>query len=342
MMREEKSKIVICLDIYRLLLRRWKFIFCICSTVGILSIGYIVSIPRSYTSGVILLPEVSSSGGLTGNLGSLAAMAGVKVGGSEDAIYPEFYPKILSTYNFITELSGMYVTLPDTKQKATLWDYYAIHQDSPWWSKIFKSTSESPQLDQVDSYRLTKKQEKIIKEIQKSIFCKVDKKTDMISIDVTTQDAEISACVAEEVKVRLQNYITNYRTNKARIDLVYMEGITKEAKDDYLRLQKIYSDFCDTHQNLVYTSHEQEEERLEKEMQLAYSVYSQAAQQLQLAKAKVQERTPAFTTIQPAAVPIKPSAPKRMIFVAMMTMLAFLSSVIWVIIKHEKNKAKAL
>jgi uncharacterized protein involved in exopolysaccharide biosynthesis len=40
------------------------------------------------------------------------------------------------------------------------------------------------------------------------------------------------------------------------------------------------------------------------------------------AKAKIQERTPAFTVIKGAAVPIKPAGPKRMIFVALMLFFA--------------------
>ena len=40
--------------------------------------------------------------------------------------------------------------------------------------------------------------------------------------------------------------------------------------------------------------------------------------QYQAAKAKVQERTPAFTVIQGAAVPLKAAGPRRTIFVISM------------------------
>ena len=42
-------------------------------------------------------------------------------------------------------------------------------------------------------------------------------------------------------------------------------------------------------------------------MQLRYNIYNQAALQLQAAKAKVQEHTPAFTIIQQATMPLAPS-----------------------------------
>jgi uncharacterized protein involved in exopolysaccharide biosynthesis len=55
--------------------------------------------------------------------------------------------------------------------------------------------------------------------------------------------------------------------------------------------------------------------------------------QLQAAKAKVQERTPAFTIIQGAAVPVKPTGPKRMLFVIGMVFLAFIGTAFHVVRK---------
>ena len=59
-------------------------------------------------------------------------------------------------------------------------------------------------------------------------------------------------------------------------------------------------------------------------MQLKYNTYSTLNTQLQAAKAKIQEKTPAFTLIQGASVPIKASEPKRMFFVLGMTFFAFI------------------
>lgn len=44
---------------------------------------------------------------------------------------------------------------------------------------------------------------------------------------------------------------------------------------------------------------------MENDMQLKYNAYSAMVTQYQAAKAKVQERTPAFTIVKGAAVPIK-------------------------------------
>ena len=68
---------------------------------------------------------------------------------------------------------------------------------------------------------------------------------------------------------------------------------------------------------------------LENEMQLKYNVYSTMSTQYQDAKARVQERTPAFTILKGASVPIKPTGPKRMLFVLAMTLLAFFVLTLW-------------
>jgi hypothetical protein len=64
-------------------------------------------------------------------------------------------------------------------------------------------------------------------------------------------------------------------------------------------------------------------------MQLKFNTYSVLNTQLQQAINKVQERTPAFTTLKGAEVPVKASSPKRMIFVVGMLFLAFIATTIY-------------
>ena len=59
-------------------------------------------------------------------------------------------------------------------------------------------------------------------------------------------------------------------------------------------------------------------------MQLKYNIYTNVVEQLQLAKAKVQERTPAFTVIQSATVPIKHSSRPKIVTLLIWLILGFL------------------
>ena len=66
---------------------------------------------------------------------------------------------------------------------------------------------------------------------------------------------------------------------------------------------------------------------------MIYENYGVLNTQLQAAKARVQERTPAFMIIKGAEVPLKPTAPKRVIFVLVMTFLAFCGTTLFILRK---------
>jgi LPS O-antigen subunit length determinant protein (WzzB/FepE family) len=65
-------------------------------------------------------------------------------------------------------------------------------------------------------------------------------------------------------------------------------------------------------------------EDLENEMQLKYEIYQQVSEHLHLAKAKVQERTPAFTIVQGASVPVKHSSRSKVSSLVIWMMLGFM------------------
>ena len=139
----------------------------------------------------------------------------------------------------------------------------------------------------------------------------MDKKTKVITISATAQDPYISTILADSAKEKLQYYITQYRTNKARHDLAYIEKLYDEAHQQYVQARQQYAAYSDANQELLLESYKSKQEDLENEMQLKFNVYSQMAMQLQLARAKVQEHTPAFTVIQSASVPILHSSKSK-------------------------------
>lgn len=80
-----------------------------------------------------------------------------------------------------------------------------------------------------------------------------------------------------------------------------------------------------------------ERDQLENEMQMKYNTYSAMQTQLEAMKVKLQEKTPAFTTLQSATVPQKPAGPKRMLFIVMMLILATMVTSC-VVLKNEMHK----
>ena len=149
------------------------------------------------------------------------------------------------------------------------------------------------------------------------------------------QDPLISATMTDTVMQKLQNYITEYRTNKARHDLDFTQKLYDEAQKKYYVAQQAYADYVDMNQNISLRSVQTRQERLQNEMNLAYNLYNQTAQQLQLAKAKVQENTPVYTVVQPATVPLLPSKPSKMLILVAFVFLGGVCSVGWILFGRD-------
>ena len=344
------------IDLIELAQKVWasrKLVFKACGYAVLVGLVVAFSIPKEYSTSVTLAPETGGKSG-GGSMGALAAMAGISLGASsgEDALSPELYPDIVSSTPFLIELFDVKVKDQKDKIDTTLYAYLDEYQRGPWWGAItsapfkalgwvislFKDKEEEGVAVKTDPFRLTKDEAAIATALSKRISVSVDKKTGVTTLSVTMQDPLISASLTDTVMRCLQNYITDYRTNKARHDLAFTEKLYKEAKDNYTVAQSKYASFVDANQNIILLSYRAEQERLQNEMNLAYNVYTQVAQQLQMAKAKVQEITPVYTVVQPASVPLRPAKPNKVMILIGFIFLAGVGSVGWILFVKDLLK----
>ena len=318
----------------------------------VLAAIYALSLPNYYNCTVKLSPEMSGSRSVSG-LASLASNFGVNLGSSSsgsDAIMPTLYPDLMNSVDFKTSLFQVPVTIEGDKEKGekdrtlSYYDYLSKEQKAPWWSSATKaifslfSNREEKKEEAVNPFRLTREQTGIIKAIDQNVVCEVDKKTMVITINVTDQNPVICAKMADTVKTRLQNFITEYRTSKARVDLEYNRKIAAETKARYEKARQKYTEFADANQDIILQTVRQKQTDLENEMQLQYNAYTQVAAQLLAAEAKVQEETPAFTTLQSATVPVLKAGPKRAQMCLIFLFLAFLGTTGWILYKEYDLK----
>ena len=331
-----------------------KLVIKVCAIAAVVGVVVAFSIPKEYTASMKLAPETT---GKTpgGGMGALAAMAGINLGSSsgQDALSPDLYPDIVSSTPFLTGLFDVNVTTQDGSVKTSLYEYMKEHQRSPWWGSVlsapfkalgwgmslFRETEkDAPAGSKVDSFKLTPKQAGIVNALSSRISVSVDKKTGVTTLSVQMQDPVISAALTDTVMHRLQDYITDYRTNKARHDLAFTEKLYKEAKENYYTAQQRYARHVDGNLDVILQSYRSEQERLQNEMTLAYGVYNQLAQQLQMAKAKVQEITPVYTVVQPATVPLKPIKPNKIAILFGFVFLAVAGSSMWILYGRDLLK----
>lgn len=306
-------------------------------------LGLIVafSIPKEYTTSVKLAPEINDSKA-SANLGALASMAGLSTGSSSlDAVYPQLYPDVVSSVPFETSLFNVEVPTKEDGKKITVAQYLQEDIRSPWWSAVLgapfklisalKSDSPEDSGHKLNTFELTPKESGLVEALNQRISANVDQKTSVVTISVQMQDPLVSAVLADTVVSRLQEYITDYRTNKARKDLEYAEKLNSEAQQAYYKAQQRYADYLDRNQGIVLYSAQITRDRLENEATLAFNLYNQTSLQVQKAKAKVQETTPVYAIVTPATVPVKASSPKKVMILIGFTFLAFVVCAAWIL-----------
>lgn len=327
----------------------------------VLPITFVVSaflmlcIPNYYKCEVMLAPELLQTS-TSNSLLSLASSFGLKLGtgtAGGEALFPTMYPDLMDNVDFKTSLFLVPVTIEGNKDKGvpdrtmTYYDYMLNEQRLPWWSYIFKGIGdgikyvknlitgkEEEETTGINPFRLTKEQTDIVKEIGKKITCDVDQRTLVITITVKDQEPLICATMADTVKTRLQNFITEYHTSKARVDLEYNKKLYAETKKRYEKARQRYAEFVDANQDIVLHTFRQKQTDLENELQLQYNAYTQVAAQMTAAEAKVQEDTPAFTTLQSATVPVKKAGPGRAKWCLVFLFLAFCCTTAYVFHKE--------
>ena len=280
-----------------------------------------------------------------GSLGALASSFGFDLGSlqSTDAISPLLYPDLMEDNAFVCSLFPVIVETEDGSVKSSYYEYLDRHQKSPWWggftdwvNSFFKSSKKKrgSGSDTFNPYILSERQEVILTKIQKNITLSADKKTGVITINTQDQDPAICKAMTDSLILKLQEFITDYRTRKARIDAKFYTELVDSAHKEYEKAYREHARFADANLNMSMESFRNKRNALENEMQLKYSTYSALTAQLQASLSKVQERTPAFTILKGAAVPTKPAGPKRMLFVAAMLILTFIIKGIW-IVRHD-------
>lgn len=335
---EEQKDYIDLIEVTKKIWANRKQFYIVWPITFVLACIVILPVPRTYESETIVSPESTS----TSNLGSLASIAssfGVNLGGMEssDALFPDLYPDIITTNDFIVDLFNVPITTEDNELSTDYYTYMKKHQKTAYYKYPFKWLHMLKKLfmpknggsGEIDPHHLSRETNDLVDKIRDNIHCGIDKKTGVITIRVEDQDPIVCTTMTDTVSARLQNLITDYRTRKARVDADYYHQLLLSAEQDYLVADAAYNRFCDANWNVTTQSANSEKERLANTRSLTQNTYNALVSQYQLAVAKVQERTPVYTVLKPAYVPVRASKPKRMIFVLAMLVLSSFGVVLY-------------
>lgn len=313
---------------------------------AILGLIIAFSLPPMYKVEVTLAPESGkNSGNELSGMASMLGLSGMNGGMDADALTVSLFPDIVESTPFILELFDVHVKTLHGDVDTTLVSYFE-HKKAPWWGVIVElpgklrnlfssSSNDKEEMMALDPFQLTREQMSIVTGLREAITAEVDKKSGITTVGVVLQDPLVTAIVADSVVAKLQKYITSYRVSKAQQDCNYLEQLYKERQQEYYVAQQNYANYMDANKNVILQTVLTEDERLQNEMSLAYQVYSQVANQLQVARAKVQEAKPVFAVVEPASVPLHPSGTSKKMILIGFVFLAVIGASAWILFGRD-------
>lgn len=299
---------------------------------------YAYNLKEEFVSEGKILPEISGKSSSLGQYAGLAALAGIDLGSSSigaDAIRPDLYPDVLNSTEF-------YLHLLNEKfkdRKTTEWlfsDYYLKYILD---GKIKKEDQKLNFPKSSNYITLNRQTEKNISDLKKRISCSYNKKTGVIGISVKMPDPVIAANIASFSMKYLTDYIINYRTEKQKRDLEFLEDRLASAKGKYYNNQSKKASYTDQMPlgSLRLQSADLQRERIESDYKISSSFYNTLLQKYEEAKLQMQQETPVIKVLEPPVVPNLKSEPRKSIIIGMSILFGLLLSILFLFFKNRKR-----
>jgi len=296
---------------------------------------------KEYTATTTMVPQSAEGGSkLGGSLGGLAAMAGINLGsmGGGSSIPPTLYPKIISSIPFQKELMQTPLSIEGQSGQVTFADYYLEIKKPGLLGTIKKYTIGLPGLiikairgertdamlasqsnDQLLS--ITEDEKKLIRILSAQLSLEVNDKDGYVSLSARMPEAKAAAQLAKKAQELLQEAITDFKIQKAKDQLAFVEERYAEKEAVFNAVQEKLARFRDQNRNVSTAVAQTQLERLQSDFSMASSVYTELAKQLETQKIQVKEDTPVFTIIEPVSIPMDKSKPQRPMILVIWTFL---------------------
>ncbi len=313
--------------------------------------------PVQYTSTCTVVPQTGNRSGGS-SLGSVAAIMGVNLGTAmmtEGTLSPNIYPEIIKSVLFTREIMKTEVIVKKSNgQPITLYDYYADKQYREFnlLGAIKKYTiglpgviisairggnqsaivETSPVVDSTNVFNLSSTERRVYNAIQSAVQINPNSRSGTVVIGYTFPEAKVAAEVTDKIYNTLEEYVSQFKSEKLNDNLEFIEKSYETAREDFLNAQDRLTSFQDANRGLTTASARSMEARLRNEYDIAYTIYRELATQREQAKIAVKENQTILTLVNPPVVPLVKSAPRRSIIIVGFLFLGVVISVGWVLI----------
>ena len=190
----------------------------------------------------------------------------------------------------------------------------------------------SPVVDSTNVFNLSSTERRVYNAIQSAVQINPNSRSGTVVIGYTFPEAKVAAEVTDKIYNTLEEYVSQFKSEKLNDNLEFIEKSYETAREDFLNAQDRLSSFQDANRGLTTASARSMEARLRNEYDIAYTIYRELATQREQAKIAVKENQTILTLVNPPVVPLVKSAPRRSIIIVGFLLLGVVISVGWVLI----------
>ena len=275
-------------------------IIAITAVFALASVVYALSVPNQYKATALLSPAQSSGGGLSGalgQLGGLASLAGVSIGGGGSS-EAQVAQEIMKSWNFIEGF---------IKSNDLAVEIYAAEG----WSKSSNSLQINSDLyDEPDSQWLVENNDtgelgppsswKLFQDFVEMLSVSEDKKSGLVSVSIEYYSPQIAKHWLDLYVAAINGHMQERKMAEVTRNITYLEAQIK--KTNIAEMKEVF-----------------------------YTIIEEQIKSKMLAEASPDY---AFVPVSPSMVPEEKSQPKRALICILGTLLGGMLSVLWVLVLH--------
>lgn len=275
-------------------------------------------LPREWTARVVLLPTDDGEGAFPAQLSGLASSFGLQFPFGP-ASQSDLYPTILTSDRVLgLLLDREFVTKEGT---TPLLSIVAPGEDDPHRARMTA-----------------------IRKLRKRVVAAAkDSETGIVSLEVTTGGAALSAEVANALTSLLEAYLIEVRQEDGAKNRKFIDERLAEADTALRSAEERLTQFRESNRRITGSPELQRTEaRLVRDLMIAEQVFLELRKQQEIAAIESVKNTPVLKVLDEAQVPIRPSRPLRTLMVAAGLLLGAFVAVSWVLFRTALRDAPDL
>lgn len=157
----------------------------------------------------------------------------------------------------------------------------------------------------------------------------------LIEVSTILPDPKAAALVNAHLIDRIQEFMTEYRVEKAKHNLEFTIDQYEIARERYLEANRDFTIFLDQNRNISTATAQSELDHLADRRNIKFNIYNSIAREVEQARLTVQQQTPVFNVLEKSDIPTSPYLGASNLILVFSVVIGFFVGIIWVLVSAK-------